>query len=338
MARNKAPEVPALSNRKRLIAIMEILQRKSDNEQGITLSEIIAELKYYFGYEFHVTIPAVKEDILSLQDSGIDIDEEKAPGFATKYKWSSRRFDIYELRIMIDAVASAHSLTVEDSETLIEKIKLLTSENQARKLGNRLFVEDHIKTKTNVVKFYIGNIHEAILNRQKITFQYRKFDIQKKLELYRNGVVYTARPYALVWNQDHYYLIAYHDESSIIKTFRVDRLYKVSLINEYFEDPDFNVAQFVNHSFHMYSGEPATVKIKFRVSLLNAVLDRFGDQASLYPVDEHWFIISIQATLSEGLLRWILTWGADAEVLSPPELVKKMEIESEKMFSLYSKR
>ncbi len=327
---------PGVNNRKRLLAVMDILQRKTDEECGMSLSDIAAELRKHFGDTFRVTDVALREDIQSLRDFGMVIEEEKQLGFPTKYKWLSRTFDLYELRVLIDAVTSAHFLSAEDSEILIQKLKSLTSEHQAKRLGNRLFVDDHVKTTNKWVKFYIGDIHEAILQRRKITFQYRKFNVRKELQLHRNGFWYVVRPYALVWNQDRYYLLARQDGIDQLKTFRVDRLYKLRLLEERFEDPQLNVAQYIQQTFNMYPGEVTTVRVKFDNSLINVVVDRFGEQVALYPADESSFVIVIRAAMSEGLVRWLLTWGADAQVLSPPELVERMKEEIRKMTSLYA--
>jgi predicted DNA-binding transcriptional regulator YafY len=166
--------------------------------------------------------------------------------------------------------------------------------------------------------------------------QKSKFNVRKELEMHRNGFQYVVEPYAVVWNRDHYYLIAHEDGFDGLKTFRVDRLYKVDLMDERFEDPHFNVAQYINQAFNMYPGEITTIRVKFQNSLLNVVMDRFGEQVSLYPADNDSFVIVIEAAMSEGLLRWLLTWGADAQVLSPPELVERMKEESKRMVSLYS--
>jgi predicted DNA-binding transcriptional regulator YafY len=44
-------------------------------------------------------------------------------------------------------------------------------------------------------------------------------------------------------------------------------------------------------------------------------------------------VIEFQATLSglEEITRWVLSWGSKAKVLGPPELVKRVREEIEKM-------
>ncbi|QQE80449.1 YafY family protein [Alicyclobacillus sp. SO9] len=328
--------VPGVNSRRRFLSVMEILQEKTDEDHGISLSELTRELKVKFGTSFEVTDPVLREDIKSLQDHGFWIGEEKAIGYPTRYKWMDRRFGLHEVRLLIDAVASAHCLTVQDSEQLITKLKLLVSQHQAKRLSNRLFVEEHVKTNMGFVKHYIRDIHEAILNRKRITFQYRKFDINKRLVFHRDGFHYVVSPYALVWNQDNYYLIAKQDGFDGVKTFRVDRLYAVTELNESFVEPNFNVAQHVKKTFHMYPGPVNQIRVQFDNSLLNVVMDRFGEKAALRVADDKSFIVVFPAAVSEGLFRWLLTWGADAKVLSPPELAERLRCEAQKMVQSYT--
>jgi predicted DNA-binding transcriptional regulator YafY len=85
----------------------------------------------------------------------------------------------------------------------------------------------------------------------------------------------------------------------------------------------------------MYSGEESLIEIEFDAHLINVVIDRFGREVAVRPVEEDTFRMSTQAIISDGLVRWLLTWGSDAKVLTPLSLVERMREESEKFYKKY---
>ncbi len=97
-----------------------------------------------------------------------------------------------------------------------------------------------------------------------------------------------------------------------------------------------NVPEYINKTFNMYPGAVETIKIKFSNSLINVIIDRFGEGANVKKYDDKSFVLRTEAAISEGLVRWILTWGSEAKVLTPESLVEKIKEEAKKMYKLYS--
>ena len=88
----------------------------------------------------------------------------------------------------------------------------------------------------------------------------------------------------------------------------------------------------------MYSGELQFIDIRFHNHLINVVIDYFGTAITVNRDGEEHFIFRFQGAVSEGLIRWILTWGSSAEVLHPPYLRNKLKEEAIKMVRLHTKR
>lgn len=121
-----------------------------------------------------------------------------------------------------------------------------------------------------------------------------------------------------------------------IRHYRVDRMREVASCQEVFvRDPGFNITKYTEMLFHMYSGEEALIEIEFDLHLINVVIDRFGRDVAIRSIGESAFRISTQAIISDGLVRWLLTWGSDAKVLTPPTLIERMREESEKLYKTY---
>lgn len=111
---------------------------------------------------------------------------------------------------------------------------------------------------------------------------------------------------------------------------------KASSTHETFHpDPDFNATKYTEMLFHMYSGEEYLVEIEFDATLINVVIDRFGRGVNIRQVSDNSFRISTQAIISDGLVKWLLTWGSEAKVLTPPTLVDRMKEEAKKLYAKY---
>jgi predicted DNA-binding transcriptional regulator YafY len=327
---------PKISSKQRLLRLQDLLMKYTDEETELTLEGILD--KFYQEYKVHAGKKAIRDDLKELEDSllfDVTVNQAKE-GVEKYYSHQGRLFEIHELRLLIDAVSAAKFISNEDTENLVNKIRKLTSENQAKQLTNRIILPENTKNENQQIKYSIHELHTAILTSHIIQFQYGKYDLNKKFQLSRNGNYYPVKPYALVWHNDYYYLIGEFIPNEEIRHYRVDRMRNVSSTNETFHpDPDFNVPKYTEKLFHMYSGEEYLVEIEFDANLINVVIDRFGRGVNIRQVGEDSFRISTQAIISDGLVKWLLTWGSEAKVLTPPSLVDRMREEAEKLYIKY---
>lgn len=334
---SKELEKGKLSSKQRHLRLQELLKKYTDEDHELTLEEILDQ--FYQEYKVNVGKKALRDDLKELEDSSLfDITVNQAKeGVEKYYSHQGRLFEIHELRLLIDAVSAAKFISNDDTDHLASKIKKLTSEHQAKQLENRIILPENTKSENQQIKYSIHQIHTAILTSHIIQFQYGSYDINKKFQLRRNGDFYSVKPYALVWHNDYYYLIGEFIPHEEIRHYRVDRMRNVSAINvTFYPDPSFNAAKYTEKLFHMYSGEEYLVEIEFDASLINVVIDRFGRGVNIRKVGENSFRISTQAIISDGLVGWLLTWGSDAKVLTPPLLVERMKEEAEKLYKKYT--
>lgn len=101
-------------------------------------------------------------------------------------------------------------------------------------------------------------------------------------------------------------------------------------------DPTFNLYNYRSKLFHMYTGEEQSIEVEFDNHLINVVIDRFGTGANIKKVDDYRFRLITLAIVSDGLVRWLLTWGSDAKVIYPPNLVTRMKEEARKLAEVYT--
>lgn len=110
------------------------------------------------------------QDIAALVEYGLDIVTIHST--QSKYFVASRRFELPELKLLIDAVESSKFITKKKSDALIEKIHTLTSSGQVSKLKRNIYIADRIKPDNEQIYYIVDTINDAINEGRQIAFQY----------------------------------------------------------------------------------------------------------------------------------------------------------------------
>ncbi|HET7579356.1 MAG TPA: WYL domain-containing protein [Bacillales bacterium] len=325
-----------LPTRQRVLTILDLLRTKTDEEHEWSLKNLKDELKRIYGADYEVKDDVLRKDIRSLDETVLPIVSNNGPRGKKLYSHQERLFELSELRMLMDAVVSARFMTKKEAKNLIRKIKNLTSEGQARKLPHEYYLEGTVKSESAYLRYDIDSLHRAISETKKIQFQYGTYNVDKVFELHRGGEFYVVKPYALIWNNNFYYVIGEFEKYGEIRHYRVDRMRNVKVRKESFKRESFNIGEYVNKSFNMYAGnEEEWIKLKIDNGLLNVMIDRFGIDVDIKRADEKTFYLKTKAAISDGLIHWLLTWGGDARVLAPDHLIQSMQEESERLYKVY---
>ena len=134
-----------------------------------------------YGISAHRT--TVTKDIVALQEFGMDIVTIHST--QSKYFVASRKFELPEMKLLIDAVESSKFITKKKSETLIEKIHTMISPGQVAKLKRNNYVVNRIKPDNEQIYYIIDAINDAINAGKQISFQYYDYTGLKKKVLKR---------------------------------------------------------------------------------------------------------------------------------------------------------
>ena len=109
-----------------------------------------------------------------------------------------------------------------------------------------------------------------------------------------------------------------------MKHYRVDKMGGVEVLDEkreglaQFEQTD--VAAYSNRTFGMFSGEEETVTMQFPNRLVGVVLDRFGKEADLRPLEDETFRIRAKVAVSGQFFGWLAGIGAEAGIVAPKQI------------------
>jgi len=321
----------------KLSYLTKIMLEQTDEEHGLTLPQIIEELERY---DVTAERKSIYADFADMRDKlGIDIIQQKV-GRETYYYVGSRDFEVAEIKLLIDAIQSSKFITEKKSNELIKKIKGLVSKHQAAQLQRQVYVHGRIKTMNESIYYNVDTLHAAIAKNSKIKFRYCGWYTNKKLVPLHNGDFFVVSPWALTWDDEYYYLVAYDQLSESIKHYRVDKMVQISVLEEkrdgktFFDSFDMAVYSKVN--FGMYHGEVKKVHISFPNYMVGVFIDRFGKDIAIHPAEgENRSRIAVDIAVSKQFFGWIASLGRWVKIEGPEDVVAEMREFAEKLAAVY---
>lgn len=309
-------------SRLRLFYLYRILEQHTDEDHPLTTNQLRKLMEERHGITMHRT--TMYNDIELLKSAGVFIHCYRAK--ANQYYLESRKFELPELKLLIDAVESSRFMTEEQSQRLVEKLVTLTSSSNADKLKRNLYVSGRVKAPNKQIFYIVDAINEAINSGRRISFQYIDYNSRKQEILRNNGNFYTVSPYSLIWNGDYYYLVGYYHEKEDIRTFRIDRIKEQpSILDEGADQApeDFDITRYTREVFRMYDTEEAVpVTLVCDNEVMKGVLDAFGRDIKVKRVDKNHFEITVMVCTSPTFFGWVFQWGGRINITAPTEAVQ----------------
>ena len=281
----------------RLLYLRDYLKKNTDENHPAKVADIIG---YLDAQGINCERKTVYDDVETLRTYGDDIVLTK--GKNGGYFCASHDFDEREIKMLVDSVQSSKFISERQSFILIDKLEALTNIYEAKKLSRQVYVNNRIKNIRESVFINVDYISEAINNDRQIAFKYFSYGVDKK-QIYRhNGKIYEISPYALVLDDEYYYLIAYDAQEQKIKHFRVDKMDKIRVLDAARDGKrmfkEIDMSRYNVKVFSMFGGREEKVTLRFENSLAGVVIDRFGKDVIIIPEDENHFLITVTAQIS----------------------------------------
>ena len=322
------------SQKTRILYVMKILLKYSDEQHPLSREEISRHLQEY-GIE--AERKSIYDDIKILKEFGIDIENKRTrpAGFYI----ANREFELPELKLLVDAVQSSKFITRKKSNELIRKIETLTSVHEAKYLQRQVFASNRIKTMNESIYYNVDKIHMAISQNYRIEFYYYEWTPTKTMQPRKNGMLYEISPWGLSWDNENYYMLGYDKKAGMIKHYRVDKMMDITLTDSDREGKTafakFDMACYAKKVFGMFGGEEQKVTILCENILAGAMIDRFGKEVIMHPVDEAHFTVSADVSVSQQFYGWIMALGAGAVIVSPQTVVEGFKQHVENVMKKY---
>ena len=319
----------------KLLYLAKILREETDDSHSLTMPEIIKRLN---SYSIDADRKCLYDDLYQLDQYGMEIIQEKV-GQRTYYHCTDREFELAELRMIIDAICSSKFITAKKSKDLIGKLEKMVSIYDASLVDREVIVSGRVKSMNESILYTIDAIQNAIANNHRIKFQYFRWNVKGEMELHHDGKIYEVSPWTLVWDDENYYLVAYEKEEDKIKHFRVDKMLKTKEIEEKRQGVTRYKRQdkemYSKKHFRMFGGEEQRVTLVCENKLANVIIDQFGRDTVLRPVDEEHFEVRVDVVLSDQFLGWVIALGEGVTITGPEEVVGRMSEIGKKLSKKY---
>ncbi len=311
------------NQKQKILYLMRLFLEETDEEHPLTMQQIMEALEKQ-------GIPSERKsiysDIEALQAFGMDIQKTQAR--QRGYFLGERTFQLPELKLLVDAVQSSKFITAQKSRELIRKVESLSSIHEAKDLQRQVRVTNRIKTMNESIYYNVDAIHEAISKGRQVDYLYfewvpgEKGRLERKYR--RSGERYQVSPWALTWDDENYYLIAYDNTASCIKHFRVDKMSSIQVREEERDGKEafekLDLALYTETLFGMFSGVDDLVTLRFENSLAGVVADRFGKDVRIFCSQPGSFDVHVHVAVSPLFFGWLFGFGNKAELIGPSKV------------------
>lgn len=325
---------PRSNQKLKIMYLMKIFMEETDEEHAITLQQIVDKLKFY-----GVTAErkSLYSDIENLRLFGLDICGYQMDR-TFYYQLVERDFQLTELKLLVDAVQASRFITEKESKELIKRLEAYASKYQAAQMHRQVYVNGRIKSRNEKNYYSVDNVYRAIEENKRISFQYYHFDVNKKEVLAHDGKIYTVSPWAMCWDDEKYYMVAYDEDAGIIKHYRVDKMIKSEVLDEKRTGEEIfkkeNMAQYTHRLFGMFDGEERSVELLCDNDMTDVIFDRFGLDTPVFKQSDNQFIAKVKVAVSSHFFGWLMALGK-VKIIGPDDVVEKMKTQLLEQYYMY---
>jgi predicted DNA-binding transcriptional regulator YafY len=285
--------------------------------------------------EHGVSERTIRRDIEALQEAGFPLYDERQEGrkiwrLVEGYRQRiTQTFSLAELaalyfgRNLMAFLGGAPF--AQDIESAFEKIRAALPERSLPYLQRiqGLFIarpEPHkdYSRKREVIAALI----DASLHQRRVVFEYFSFSSGQQKQ-------YHAEPYRVVYYHGGLYLYARVEEYGEVRTFAVERIERIEVLDDEFELPaDFDVSHYAYGAFGIAGGQPERVEILFDRELAGYIRERvWHESQTLTERDDGRVLLVLSVAPNRELRAWIKGFLPNVEVLAPVALRERIALE-----------
>lgn len=237
-----------------------------------------------------------------------------------------------QVLIIVKILNESRALLKSEMSDIIDKLISSVAEGQQDSIRNLLFDEKHLDIDLNLNKSLlqlIWSISEAIQKRKLIKVHYlRESDSSEKV----------LKPLGVVFSEYLFYLIAYesNQKKELLTVYRIDRIQNIEVLDKKFTVTyieRFQAGEFRKRIQFMHAGERILMKLIYKGKSPQVVLDRLPTANFFKDKDGQYFFEAV--VVSRSIKMWLLSQGANIEVLEPIELREEMIETIQTMYGNY---
>jgi predicted DNA-binding transcriptional regulator YafY len=170
---------------------------------------------------------------------------------------------------------------------------------------------------------HVPAIRQALLERRSLRLRYHAFQRDEETER-------EVDPYHLTYFNGGLYLIAYCHLREAVRIFAVERIRAVTRSRRRFELPrDFRPDEYLDKAWGILQGDLVTVRVLFAAELARYIEERLWHPSQkLRTLPDRRVELTLRVADTLEVRRWILGFGAQAEVVEPASLREALRREA----------
>jgi predicted DNA-binding transcriptional regulator YafY len=317
------------------------------NPEGVTIDQIAESLGVdkRSAYRVPRTLESVGVPIRTYMD-----DEGKRritveDGYRKDF---NRRISLPLLKLSESELVSLYSIRGNDRlvrgvtigqeiKAAFDKLDELFPGKAVRRLERiqRLFLPPLSATKSYDNKTTVlDRLMKAALDEWGVRVTYHRFQPTEKTS------VFDADPLHFFECDGGLYLIYRYPKTGGIRTLAVDRILDVEITDRAFISPkDFVAEEYLTSPFDITHGKPFHARIRFSAKEAPFILERnWHPTQKITEFPDGSILFEMTATGSWEVKRWVLGYGAEAEVMAPKELREAVAEDVKYLNAIYEKQ
>jgi proteasome accessory factor B len=180
------------------------------------------------------------------------------------------------------------------------------------------------------VQKVVARAFEATLHNRQATLTYHS----KSSDRTKTYLVY---PYRLAYAQGGLYLLAFVPEYGEVRTFAIERVAEISLLEERFQPPEEMPDQAFPHSLGVHSGPPERITIAFEAAVADYVSNKEWHRSQRIEEQPDGSLhVTLEVCRDQALMAWILSFGPFARVIEPDALARDIALSLQEASARYT--
>ena len=283
--------------------------------------------------EHGVALRTIRRDIEALQEAGFPLYDDRESGrkiWRLMEGYQQRAQATFTMSEMAALYFGRHLMTIlsgapfaTDLDSAFVKIRAALPEKSSKYLerisdlfGAIPFPSKDYSAKKNI----IATLVDATLHERRVDMSYYSASS-------RRAKRYEIDPYRVVYYQGGLYLYGRVEEYAEVRTFAVERIERIALMDETFEmPPEAEIQAHTRSAFGIAGGKAQEVVVRFDAAAAPSVRDRtWHESQSIKDRPDGSFDLSMSVSLSRELKAWIRSFAPMAIVIKPQSLKDDIE-------------
>ncbi|HEV8348512.1 MAG TPA: WYL domain-containing protein [Vicinamibacterales bacterium] len=298
---------------------------------GVTIDELAALCG--------VTTRTIRRDLQALEEAGFPLyDDKSADDGRTRWRVNGQAFKGLAAGLTVSELCALYF-----SRTLVESLAGTPFKDDVERAFDKLsdVLTPHMRAFLDQLPRVIATKPDPLRRRApgsdaprqapliaralEATLYHRQANIVYYSKSSDRTKTYLVHPYRLAYAQGGLYLLAYVPEYSEVRTFAVERLHEISLLEERFTPIEDLPDTAFPHSLGVHSGSPERVEIEFQPAVADYVRAReWHPSQQLRDAEGGGLQMALDVCLDRALQSWILSFGPFARVIAPKRLAKEI--------------